>query len=265
MSEKLTGKTPTGEPALAGQGVGEQKGADDRAGRFSERLATALQGRSANWLAGRIGGSASTVRDWLSATSEPGLGKLVATAACLGVPLDWLATGRVAEGATAPPSDLFGERGGGAVTRVPLSVRPAEDETGPRRGVALYDSVAAAARREGGRPGAAGLDLPESYLRDHLRLDPQRAIAVAVHGDSMEPALSDGDLALIDTATRALERDDLYAFLLEGEGYIKRLQKAGAAVIVHSDNPAYSDWTIPREIMASMHLLGRVAGVFHRL
>lgn len=143
------------------------------------------------------------------------------------------------------------------------TIRPA---VGPVRGVPIYD--AALSLGPGATNGDAhpigDLDLPEAYLRDVLRCKPGSTVAVYMRGDSMSPTLLDRDLAIVDTSVTTIERDDIYAFVLEGEGYIKRLQLAGGNVIVHSDNPIYSDWSIDGVRLRELRVIGRIAGSIRR-
>ncbi|WP_142850739.1 S24 family peptidase [Telmatospirillum sp. J64-1] len=103
-------------------------------------------------------------------------------------------------------------------------------------------------------------DVPESYLRDHLKASSSSVVGVYMRGDSMEPTLFDGDIAIIDTSSQEL-RDDVYAFRLADEGYIKRLQLRGHKLLVASDNSAYPAWEIDRRDAASgLQIFGRVVG-----
>jgi phage repressor protein C with HTH and peptisase S24 domain len=191
--------------------------------------------------------SRRVIDKYKSGESDPSRSRLVALATAAGVSLSWLATGN------GPMRDAD-----------PVAtIRPA---IGPVRGVPIYD--AALSLGPGATNGDAhpigDLDLPETYLHDVLRCKPGSAVAVYMRGDSMSPTLLDRDLAIIDTSVTTIERDDIYAFVLEGEGYIKRLQRAGGTVIVHSDNPSYSDWSIDGARLRDLRVIGRIAGSIRR-
>lgn len=130
------------------------------------------------------------------------------------------------------------------------------------RGIPIYDATLSLGPglNNGDTHPIGILDLPDDYLRDVLRCRPGKGVAVYMRGDSMAPALMDNDLAIINTAVQIVERDDIYAFSLDGEGYIKRLQKAGSEIIVHSDNPSYSDWTISGRQLQELRVIGRIVG-----
>lgn len=86
-------------------------------------------------------------------------------------------------------------------------------------------------------------------------LDPARLSAIAVDGDSMEPALRDGDEILVDATPRPL-RDGVHVVRVDGVLLVKRLEGGRPGVIVlKSDNPAYD----PIELApADIDVVGRV-------
>jgi phage repressor protein C with HTH and peptisase S24 domain len=64
-------------------------------------------------------------------------------------------------------------------------------------------------------------------------------------GDSMGNTIHDGDLLLIDRSDTAPKRDDIYALLIDGEQYVKRLQRRlDRSIDVISDNSAYNTQTL---------------------
>jgi len=68
------------------------------------------------------------------------------------------------------------------------------------------------------------------YTRDHL-------IAVRVRGESMEPALYEDDLVVINTADTKPIDGQVYAVNYEGEPVIKRLSRDAGRWWLMSDNP----------------------------
>jgi repressor LexA len=78
-------------------------------------------------------------------------------------------------------------------------------------------------------------------------------VALRIHGDSMEPRFSFGDLLLVQK-TQTVEEGDFGVFLLDGAGYVK--QYAGNHL--HSLNPAYED--IPLSDYEDVRCVGRVVG-----
>ncbi len=70
------------------------------------------------------------------------------------------------------------------------------------------------------------------------------ALSVA-RGDSMRPTIHDGDLVLIDRRDTKPARDDIYAIMIDGQQYVKRLQRRPDGTLsVISDNGAYETFTI---------------------
>lgn len=64
-------------------------------------------------------------------------------------------------------------------------------------------------------------------------------------GDSMRPMFNPGDPLLIDTGVTTVDFDGIYFFAVDGEGFIKRLQRVpGEGMVAISENKAYRDWTI---------------------
>jgi phage repressor protein C with HTH and peptisase S24 domain len=130
-------------------------------------------------------------------------------------------------------------------------------QTGPVETVVLNNEAWAAVPRLDVRlsagPGAVNEDAPEidklAFRRDWLDrmgLRPDRAVLVRVRGDSMEPDLHDGDLALVDTARTLPRPRGVYALTdIGGETLVKHVDALpGQGLILRSVNP---DWpAIPR-------------------
>jgi phage repressor protein C with HTH and peptisase S24 domain len=72
------------------------------------------------------------------------------------------------------------------------------------------------------------------------RLNPKDCRCLYVHGDSMSPYLEDWDTVMIDVTKTTIRDGEIYALLLDGELYIKRLYRVpGGGLEIRSDNPAY--------------------------
>lgn len=196
-----------------------------------------------------LGISTDQLARYIKGQVSPPLSVLMRLSAVKGVSLDWLASGSGSMLYSAPVA----------------TVEPARKKGDG--GVPIYDVSLSLGRGcfNGDSHPIGQLDLPPDYLREVLHCDPASAVAVYMRGSSMSPTLADRDLAIIDTSVTTLERDDIYAFSVEEDGYIKRLQKTGSSVTVHSDNSAYSDWTISGDQLETLHLIGRVVGTIRRL
>lgn len=72
--------------------------------------------------------------------------------------------------------------------------------------------------------------LENGYIRERL-------IAIQVRGESMEPALYDGDTVIINTLDTRLVDGSVYAVNYEGEALVKRLIRDAGQWWLSSDNP----------------------------
>lgn len=81
-------------------------------------------------------------------------------------------------------------------------------------------------------------------------------------GDSMRPMFNPGDPLLVDRGIRTVEFDAVYFFRVDGEGFIKRLQRIpGEGLRVLSANrDHYEPWTIKKGM--DFEVLGRVLKVW---
>ena len=89
---------------------------------------------------------------------------------------------------------------------------------------------------------------------------PAHARIVHARGDSMADKINNGDILLVDTATKSLDQDGVYVIQLEGHDYVKVLQRdfsTGGLQII-SYNPAYKPQVLSAEQAAELHISGRV-------
>lgn len=94
------------------------------------------------------------------------------------------------------------------------------------------------AREDGDRVLAFRRD----WVTQELRVAPQRLCAVTVEGDSMEDALHDGDVVLVHEGDNEVRNGGVYAFRLDNDLFIKRLQRQpGGRIIARSDNAKLYD------------------------
>lgn len=110
--------------------------------------------------------------------------------------------------------------------------------------------------------GKVGFD--KQWLRK-LGVEPRNVSLIRVDGDSMQPALNDGDDIMVDkgAALKPL-RDGIHVIRIDGVLMVKRLAPApGGRLSVLSDNPAYPSW--PDRDPAEVQVVGRVVWVGRRL
>lgn len=185
-------------------------------------------------LAKRSGLNQSTISD-LEVGKSQGTTALASLAAALGVNALWLETGKgamqashVDEAASGlPPGLLF---------RVQA---PDEEDDGyseiPMVKLRLSAGISGY-EVEPERFAGGTARVPKDWLertgftRDHL-------IAVRVRGESMEPALYEDDLVVINTADTKPVDGQVYAVNYEGEPVIKRLSRDAGRWWLMSDNP----------------------------
>lgn len=78
-------------------------------------------------------------------------------------------------------------------------------------------------------------------------------------GDSMEGTFSDGASLLVDMGITEIRTDAIYVFTLDGDLFIKRLQRVtGRSLSMISDNPKYKPVELDSEQLERMHVHARV-------
>lgn len=226
---------------------------------LSGRLKLAMKGKfTQETLADEIGVSLSGVKKWLSGASDPKWSSIVSVSEACGVSVEWLATGK----GPMPTSGTNSQSEPGNATLVPL-------DSNSFVPVPVFDVHASAGggAMNFGEVVSGYLSLPVSYLKDHLGVNPKDACGIYINGDSMEPSLEDGGVALLDRSenARSNKGDGIYTFRIGEELFIKRLERQGSRIVVQSDNPAYNPWEISDHDKANMKILARVVGTFRNL
>ena len=110
------------------------------------------------------------------------------------------------------------------------------------------------------KAGYGALAFEEDYGQEYARVkDPSNYFYLVVRGDSMEPRIQDGDLALVHKQD-TLENGDLGVLVYgdEGEGTLKRYLQRGNCVVLQPFNPAYNEMVIKGEDLNRLHIAGRV-------
>jgi len=83
-------------------------------------------------------------------------------------------------------------------------------------------------------------------------------------GDSMSPTFSDGDSLLVDRGITEIRTDAIYVFTLDGDLFIKRLQRmTGGSLRMISDNSAYPPIMIEGAALEKVHIQARVLLVWN--
>ena len=110
-----------------------------------------------------------------------------------------------------------------------------------------------------GTVDAAALAFEEDYGSEYADVkDPDNYFYLVVRGDSMEPRIQDGDLALVHKQP-TLDNGDLGVLVYgDGEGTLKKFVVRGNAVVLHPFNPAYEDLVLRGEELEQLHVVGKV-------
>ena len=87
---------------------------------------------------------------------------------------------------------------------------------------------------------------------------PTSMVFMDVVGDSMEPGIQDGDMVLVDQSNRQIGPQSVLAVGLEDAIYLKRVEKRNDAILLHSDNNAYSDIEIYGDELDNFRVIGKV-------
>ena len=110
------------------------------------------------------------------------------------------------------------------------------------------------------RAGYGALAFEEDYGKEYASVkDPQNYFYLVVKGDSMEPRISDGDMALVHRQN-TLENGDLGVLVYgsDGEGTLKKYIQRGNSVILHPFNPDYEELVIKGEELDHLYIAGKV-------
>lgn len=171
-------------------------------------------------------------------------------AALLGVPIEYLVTGKQQQG----------------VLGGPLSTGIVEFGKDEFASLPRYDAAFSAGDGSLIDPNAEpiGHQLIEyQWLRAVTNAAPNHLAVVRVDGDSMEHTLSDGDWVLLDRTQRRITREGIYALAVHDSCWIKRvsLNLREKMVRVISDNDRYPVQELPED---ELTLIGRVLSVVWR-
>ncbi|MDI3489593.1 MAG: hypothetical protein PWP11_870 [Thauera sp.] len=150
----------------------------------------------------------------------------------------------------------------------PASAEPSPTATGETADVVTVRVFEAGASMGHGRIQADHdtvvdhIRLTRQWVRSHLpSISSANSLAVlSAYGDSMSPTFSDGDILLVDRDVQDIKIDAVYVLSLNGELYVKRIQRriTDGAVIIKSDNPLYDPVVVDNGDRARLSVLGRV-------
>lgn len=90
-------------------------------------------------------------------------------------------------------------------------------------------------------------------------------VFMEVVGDSMEPGIMDGDLALVDRSLAGIVPHAVLAVGFEDAIYLKRVTRQANGLVLRSDNKAYADMRICGDELDSFRLIGKVVWLCRQL
>lgn len=112
--------------------------------------------------------------------------------------------------------------------------------------------------------GKEMVPFPRDWLRQIIRGSFDQVFVARGSGDSMMPTLLDGDIIVVDTAQRQIDRQDaLWAISYGDLGMVKRVRKQpDGGYQINSDNQSVSAITAYDD---EMHVIGRVIWLGRRM
>lgn len=119
--------------------------------------------------------------------------------------------------------------------------------------------------RENGNPDVIDkLAFKRDWLT-HKNIDPNRACLIDVHGDSMLPSLSNGDLALVDQRKNVITGNKIYALTdIDGTTLVKRLEiLPDQSVLLKSDNPEWPTQIRKGQDANRLNIIGEIVWSGH--
>ncbi|MBF0462720.1 MAG: helix-turn-helix transcriptional regulator [Magnetococcales bacterium] len=215
-------------------------------------------GLSQEELARRVGYSGQSAIREIESGGVRKPGKLLELASALGIRPDWLASGQ---------GTMLAE-GKAVVAHNRHVYKMADGESAGEE--AFFADFTLVPRYAVQASAGPGLEVQSEQIVDHLAfktewlrvamgLEPNKLALITARGDSMEPAIGDGDLLLLDMRELRTLDPSIYVVRMDQSLVAKRLQQlTDGRIRIQSDNPLYSAECVhPNEI----HILGRIVWI----
>ena len=107
------------------------------------------------------------------------------------------------------------------------------------------------------------IEIPQNILSDINSNELQNIEAINIIGDSMEPILFDGNIALINRKKTDINKGGIFAFVSSNGLFVKRLHKRiDGKIDVISENKEYPKQKIS---LNEISILGKIIGSFGRI
>lgn len=209
---------------------------------FGERLKSIIPiGMSQSKFAKEIKVANSTLSLWLAGGSLPKLDALESISHLTGCDLNWLIAGKQGSVAAIDPDEF-------------TYIRKFKVELSAGAGAGAIEFAA------NQQPETIGFNT--KWLKS-LTSTPAIGLSVATaKGDSMEPTINNGALVLVDHTVATIEADGIFAFVIDDDLFVKRIQKlVSGGLIIKSDNNTYKDQEITDPELIRFTLCGKVLWV----
>lgn len=240
------------------------------------RIAKAREDKGLNQseLARRLGVTPQSVQAWESGKNVPRNQKLSSIAEVLGVSVGYLLVGDVANGAAAAGLSWLREHGLSEPLDVPppLIGKPNVSMPDETHLIEIPKFDVQASMGDGCALSDGYIDLIQrmtvslEWLKQQslIYTSPDNLAIITGDGDSMSGTFNHGDALLVDRGVTELRSDAVYVFAIDGEIFIKRLQRLpGGDIRVISDNKLYESYTIADGLKDRFMLLARVLLVWN--
>jgi len=206
---------------------------------FADRLRELIGDQPANRFAREVDVGESLLRKYL-AGATPGLDKVVQIAKAKGESVEWLATGQRSMVGRSTVADM----------------PPVADLTMIER---LDVEASAGAGSLVEHENAMDFVAFQTRWLRRKGIDPAAVRLLNIRGDSMEPTIRDGDVALVDTSIRDIIDNAIYVLVVGNRLLIKRIHilMSGALRLI-SDNALYPHEDVPANEAEFVRVSGRV-------
>lgn len=102
------------------------------------------------------------------------------------------------------------------------------------------------------------MPFPRDWLARQLAGQPANHLAVVqAMGESMEPVIRSGDDVLLNLSETTVADGGIYALIVNDTLLIKRCFMGPQGIEIRSDNPTSPSWTVSRQDMADLRVVGR--------
>lgn len=207
---------------------------------WNDRLNQAMKdkGVNASQLARAMGISAPGMKKWVDGTTlQPKYADVMSACSVLGISPEWLMEGVDAPVATVSDGDDYA-----VIERVDI-----KGSCG--FGCANWQDV----------PCIKQIQVSKAWFDYHFpNIKQENVKVITACGDSMVPLVHDNDAVFVNVGDKMI-REGVYAILMDGELYIKRLQRLPAhGLRLKSENPIYDPIDVLADSTIQVSVLGRV-------